>query len=139
MRKFVTDQILLLIIGGVTFWTLAFHMSGATAVRVVLLIILVLSVGCLCQKVLLLPFDMLVGKREQPAYFSATAGSMWGYEFFRHSYFSDWKFYWGNHQTIHLLAVDVCPDMYQLKHGQKVKITYYRLSRILLSCEIIDG
>ncbi len=64
---------------------------------------------------------------------------MWGYEFFRHSYFSDWKFYWGNHQTIHLLAVDVCPDMYQLKHGQKVKITYYRLSRILLSCEIIDG
>ena len=117
MRKFVTDQILLLIIGGVTFWTLAFHMSGATAVRVVLLIILVLSVGYLCQKVLLLPFDMLVGKREQPAYFSATAGSMWGYEFFRHSYFSDWKFYWGNHQTIHLLAVDVCPDMYQLKHG----------------------
>ena len=47
MRKFVTDQILLLIIGGVTFWTLAFHMSGATAVRVVLLIILVLSVGYL--------------------------------------------------------------------------------------------
>ena len=64
MRKFVTDQILLLIIGGVTFWTLAFHMSGATAVRVVLLIILVLSVGDLVRNGLFLPVDRRVGMCE---------------------------------------------------------------------------
>lgn len=139
MKKLVVDQLLFLTIGIVTFWTLAFHMSGSTAVKTVLLITLVLSTGYLCHKVLLLPLDKILGKKERTAYFSAAVGSVWGYEFFKRGYFRDWKFYWGNHQTMRLLAVNVRPDMYQPKHGQKVKITYYRLSRILLSCEIIEG
>ena len=138
MKQFVADQLFLLTIGIVTFWTLVFHMSGSTAVKTALLITLGLSIGYLCHKVLLIPFDMLIGKSVQTVYFSAITGSVWGYEFFKRGYFRDWKFYWGNHQPIRLLAVDMRPDM-QPEHGQRVKVTYYRLSRILLSCERADG
>ena len=105
----------------------------------VLELLVVCSWGYICRRIILLPIDLLRGKKTNYAYFS-TQCSKENYEFFKNTYCVEWKFRYSNGYTIKLLVpYDMTENdlsiFEQPPKDKKVKITYLRFSKILLQWE----
>lgn len=137
MKKFILDQSLFLALGIAIivfiptvcgpFFTLFFE------------VIVILSWGYLCRRILLLPVDLIIGKVTQTAYF-ATQSGIEDLEFYKSMYCCEWKFILGTGQTLRLLVPIVInkKEAYKLVPPQKDvihRITYFSLSKILLECD----
>ena len=140
MKKFIIDQSIFLVVGIVImvfipvicgpFFSLFFEAIG------------ILCWGYLCRRILLLPVDLILGKVTQTAYFAAQSG-IEDLEFFKNTYYCEWKFNLKNSQTLRLLVpIAITPkETYKPVPPPKDvlhKITYLRLSKILLQWEQVE-
>lgn len=134
MKKYILDQALFLAVGIAIiacipivcgpFFTLFFE------------IVVILCWGYLCRRILLLPVDLIIGKATQTAYF-ATQSGIEDLEFFKNMYCREWKFNLRNGQLLRLLvpiavAKEETHKMSLPPKDLKLRITYFRLSKILL-------
>ena len=134
MKKYVIDQFIFLVMGIAImiliptfcgpFFTLIFEIA------------VILSWGYLCRRILFLPFDLILGKVTKTVYFAAQCG-IEDLEFFKNTYCCEWKFNLENGQTLRLLVPIAITkkEAYKMVSPQKdvkLRITYFRLSRILL-------
>lgn len=138
MKKLIIDQTLLLVTGiavmiGIPtfcgpFFTVLFE------------IIIIISWGYLCRRILLLPLDLISGEVSRTAYFALQQGGAY-LEFFKDMDYWEWKFYFGNDQKLFLLVPiatkgkEGYKKIVQPPKDVKLKITYFRFSKILLEWE----
>ena len=140
MKKYIIDRLVLLALG-ICFMIYTPYSAGPIF-TIIGEITLILSFGILCHRVLLLPLDLIVGKKQAVVYFGYQYCVEDG-EMITRKHFVEWKFYYGSNQKICLLAPYAIPKD-TLMHpttparDQKVKITYYRYSKILCHWEPAD-
>lgn len=140
MKKFVIDQILFLLLG--IAMLLYIPVFCGPVFTLILECLVVLSWGYLCRRILLLPLDLFCGKITQTAYF-ASQNRIEDLEFFKRTYYCEWKFHLKNNQTLGLFV----PIAFSEKETSMIvpppkntalKITYYRFSKIMLQCTPIE-
>lgn len=137
MKKILIDQALFLAIG-IAIMILIPTFCGPVF-TLIFEIAVILSWGYLCRRILLLPFDLVLGKVSQTVYFASQC-SVEDLEFFKNMNYYVWKFYYGKDQTLKLLVPNAIKkgEEYRVALPQKdvkLKITYLRLSKILLQWE----
>lgn len=143
MKRFIIDQTLILAsgVGLMICMPLVFD-SIFTAVFDIMV---ATSCGYLGRHALLLPLDLLKGKITEYCYFSAQIGLI-DYEFSKGKCCPEWKFRKEN-QTFVLVVPAATMTLQENSQEQphiewpmreeKIRITYYRFSKILLSYEPI--
>lgn len=104
-------------------------------------IVVLLSTVYVCQRTLLLPIDLIMGKITKEVHFSGRLGIEL-LEFCRKKCCCEWKFYYEGRSDLILLVPVVVSEaelmsMKQPLVDQKVRVTYYRYSRILCNWESI--
>lgn len=143
MKKFLIDQTLILASGVGLMICMPFVFNPIFTA--IFDIAVVASCGYLGQHALLLPIDLLKGKVTEDVYFSTQIGLI-DYEFYKRKCYPIWKFRKGN-QTFTLLVPAATttlprnpqeyPQIERPKGDEKLRITYYRFSKILLSYESV--
>lgn len=141
MKKYIIDQMLQLIF----FMVVAIFFSYATSdiiwIMLATEILIVCSCSYLLRRILVFPLDLLNGCVENEVCFSQIC-NIDEYEFFRKKCFCEWHFYFGSEDTLTVL-VPVClthEEILQMDSpvtNQKVRIRYYKRSKILCSWEIL--
>ena len=122
---------------------IGFFYATSEIVWVMLTIEILIAWSCfiLLRRILVLPLDMLLGCVEKEVCFSQIC-NIDEYEFFRKKCYCEWYFYFSSKGTLTLL-VPVCmtyEDILKMDSpvtNQKVRIHYYRYSKILCSWEIL--
>lgn len=135
MKRFLIDRLLFLMAGIVIMVLIPLIWNSDFALLLEILVIL--SWGYLCRRILLLPLDLLFGKVTQSVYFAGQCG-IEDLELIRGVHCYIWKFYYEDNKTLKLLVPFVVsrntgnkPILPQ-KDG-KLEVTYFRLSKILFS------
>lgn len=134
MKKFIIDQSLFLVMG-IAIMILIPAFCGPIF-TLIFESVVVLCWGYLCRRILLLPFDLILGKVTQTAYFATQCG-IEDLEFFKDMYCCEWKFNLGNGQMLRLLVPIAITKkeaykMVQPQNDIKLRITYLSRSKILL-------
>ena len=134
MKKYIIDQSLFLVLGIAIMILVPFF--GGPFFTLIFEIAIIISWGYLCRRILFLPLDLVLGKVTKTVYFSTQCGNE-KLEFFKNKYCCEWKFYSGSGQTLRLLvpiaiAKKETYNMVSPLKDVKLKVTYYRLSKILL-------
>ena len=134
MKKFIIDQSLFLVMG-IAIMILIPIFCGPIF-TLIFEIVVILCWGYLCRRILLLPFDFILGKVTRTVCFATQCG-IEDLEFFKDMYCYEWKFNLGNGQMLRLLV----PIAITKKEAHKIvppqkdvklRITYFSLSKILL-------
>ena len=103
-------------------------------------LITILSLTYLCRRILILPLDCILKKRSADVFFSQVS-SLNNYEFFKGKYCCEWKFYYSKGTVEVLVPVALTKEeihnMEKPLVNQKVRIYYYRFSKILYSWKIL--
>ncbi|MGN0492058.1 MAG: hypothetical protein ACI4F7_00265 [Acutalibacteraceae bacterium] len=138
MKKYLIDQAMFLIAGIGAMICIPFLCGPIFTF--VFEVLVAISWGYLCRRVLLLPLDLLFGKVTDNAYFATQLG-LADYEFHKGKHCPEWKFTCGNKTLILLVPMaatkEAIMELKQPKKDEKLKITYFRFSKILLSYEPI--
>lgn len=136
MRKYLIDQVLFLI-AGIGIMICVPYLCGPVFTFVFEVMVAV-SCGYLCRRVLLFPFDLLFGKVTDNVYFATQSGLV-DYEFLKGKYCPEWKFSSGNKTLVLLVPMAATLEevlkLEQPRKDEKLRITYFRFSKILLSYE----
>lgn len=141
MKKFIVDQLLFLAIGIIIMISIPYFCSPVFTVLIETIV--VICWGYLCRRILLLPFDLLIGKETQLGYFSCQC-CIEDLEFFKDMGCCEWKFFFENNQILKLLVptaiiMDNASRIPQPAKNIKLRVTYFRLSKILIHWEIINN
>ena len=93
-----------------------------------------------CQPLFALLIDVFKGSVTEEVYLSGKIISR-GYDFFRRDSYTEWKFYYGSNNILRLRVLDIknselLEEVKNLRQSPKLKVTYYKLSRILISIEL---
>ena len=139
MKKYIADKLILIILG--IAFILYFSYTFKFIIALLLDIAIIVLWGLLCKDVLLLPLDVILGKKCKQVYFSSQADVV-SYEFFKR-YAVTWNFRFGEKDLIRLLyPISVTKEeLSSIKkplNDQKVIIEYYRFSKILLGWKSVE-
>ena len=141
MKKYVANQIIGLTICCAPWLFLLYIYEGHKYYIVLVIFFLIFFQSCayFCKPTLLLPLDLLTGEVERTAYFSRMSiGS--GYDFSKKN-FCEWKFYSSKGTLEVIVPVALTEDeictMERPQVDQKVKVRYYRFSKLLRSWEVV--
>lgn len=129
MKRFLIDKTIFLVIEIIIMILIPLYLGPVFTLIFELMAIF--SAVYLCRHILLLPLDLIVGKTKKEMYFS----SQRGYEenqVFKGKY-PNWYFHYGENEKVSLV-VPSCYDSVPEK-DIKIKVTYYRYSKILLDWE----
>jgi len=134
MKKYVVDQALLLAIGIAIM--LLIPVFCGPIFTLIFEIAVIFCWGYFCHRILLLPFDVFLGKVSQTVYFSSQCG-VEDLEFHKGIHYFVWKFYFEKSQTIKLLVpIDIIEEKVHKidmpPKDVKLIITYLRFSKISL-------
>lgn len=138
MKKLIVDQAVFLGIG-IAIMILIPTFCGPIF-TVFFQIIVALCWSYLCQRILFLPLDVILGKKSQTVYYSAPH-SIDSLEFFKRTNYYVLKFYFEKDKTLKLLLptpIETAETVLPPK-DMKIRITYYRFSKILLEWEQSTG
>ena len=138
MRKFVIDKVLYLLYGiaaGIGIYVFERYM-------VLTIIIEAVIIWCLshqCQQLFALLIDVCKGSVTKEVYLSGRIIYR-GYDFFSRGHYSEWQFYYGGSGILRLRVPDIknselLEEMKNQRRDQKLKVTYYKSSKILISFE----
>lgn len=138
MKKYLLDQIGTMTIILVLATALHFSTKNHKVLAMVLDVGLLIPYGYLCRRMLLLPLDLLFGKKTEILYFSRMS-NIQEYELFSNQCCCLWQFY-SSTGTVKLLVPASVPyskilELDKPKTDQKVRICYYPYSKILYSWE----
>jgi len=141
IKQYVIDQVIQLVI----FIVLVVGFYIATSERFWIMLSIELLIICsfsyLLRRIFMLPIDLFQGVTERDIYFSAIC-NIEEYEFFRKKYYCEWHFYFSSKDTVTLL-IPVCQTHEEILHmdspgtNQKVRVCYYKHSKILCSWEVL--
>ena len=138
MRKFVIDKVLYLLYGiatGIGIYVFERYMVLTIIIEAVL-------IWCLadqCRQLFALLIDVCEGSVTKEVYLSGRIIYR-GYDFFSRGHYSEWQFYYGGSGILRLCVPDIknsglLEEMKNQRRDQKLKVTYYKLSKILISFE----
>ncbi len=139
MRKYLIDQVLFLIAGiGIM---ICIPFLCGPIFTFVFEIAVAISWGYLCRRVLLFPLDLLFGKVTSNVYFATQLGLV-DYEFRKGRHCPEWKFTSGNKTLVLLVPMAATLEeilkLEQPKKDEKLRITYFRFSKILLDISFLN-
>lgn len=140
MKKYILDRLVLmtlLLLGCILSWII-FSPIEATISSFILFVCIVIF----CKRVLLIPIDIIVGKKTGCAYFSAIVGGE-RLLIYKNYHCDLWKFYHGSNTTFILLNRDANfnKDIFSCKTpktNRKLNIAYWKYSGILLNWTICE-
>ena len=141
VKKYIIDQMIQLVFFGVVAVGFYHATSDIGWAMLTIEILIVCSCSYLLRRILVFPLDLLRGCIEKDVCFSQIC-NIDEYEFFRKKCYCEWNFYFSSKSTLTLL-VPVCQiheEILQMDSpvtNQKVRIRYYRYSKILCSWEIV--
>jgi len=138
MRKFVIDKVLYLLFGiaiGIGIYVFERYM----VLTIIFETILITCLASQCSPLFALLIDVFKGSVTKEVYLSGKIIS-WGYDFFSRGSYTEWKFYYGSNDILRLRVPDIknselLEEMKNQRRDQKLKVTYYNLSKILISFE----
>lgn len=138
MRKFVIDKVLYLLYGiaiGIGIYVFERYM----VLTIIFETILITCLASQCSPLFALLIDVFKGSVTKEVYLSGKIIS-WGYDFFSRGSYTEWKFYYGSNNILRLRVPDIknselLEEMKNQRRDQKLKVTYYNLSKILISFE----
>lgn len=142
MRKYIIDQAIQFIVCVAIEVFFYFETHSIRWVMLVLEVSLICSVLILLWRIMVFPLDILHGRVEQDVHFSKmyNIDEYAVYGILRRRYFCEWNFYFSAKGKLNLL-VPVCQkyedilEMNRPATDQKVRICYYKYSKILYSWE----
>ena len=140
VKKYIIDQMIQLVFFGVVGVVFYHTTSDILWVMLAIEVLIVCSCSYLLRRVLVFPLDLLFGCIEKDVFFSQIC-NIEKYEFFKSKCYCEWYFYFASKSTLTLL-VPVCQTREEILQmdtpstNQKVRIRYYRYSKILHSWEI---
>lgn len=138
MRKFVIDKVLYLLYGiaaGIGIYVFERY----TVLTCILETLIIVCLAHQCQPLFALLIDVFKGSVTEEVYLSGKIISR-GYDFFSRGSYTEWKFYYGSNNILRLRVPDIknselLEEVKNLRRDQKLKVTYYNLSKILISFE----
>lgn len=138
MRKFVIDKVLYLLFGiaiGIGIYVFERYM----VLTIIFEAVIIWCLSYQCQQLFALLIDVCKGSVTKEVYLSGKIIS-WGYDFFSRGSYTEWKFYYGSNDILRLRVPDIknsglLEEMKNQRRDQKLKVTYYNLSKILISFE----
>ena len=138
MRKFVIDKVLYLLYG-IAIGIGLFVFERYIVLTVIFETILITCLASQCSPLFALWIDVFKGSVTREVYLSGKIIS-WGYDFFSRGSYTEWKFYYGSNDILRLRVPDIknsglLEEMKNQRRDQKLKVTYYNLSKILISFE----
>lgn len=141
MKRYILDQILQLVFFIIVASGLYFITRDIVWGMITIEILIACSCSYLLRRIILLPIDLLQGCVEQEVCFSQIC-NIEKYEFFRNKFYCEWNFYFSSKGKLTLL-VPVCKIQEEILQmdkplvNQKIRVCYYRYSKILCSWEKI--
>ena len=140
MRKFVIDKVLYLLYGiatGIGIYVFERYM----VLTIIFEAIIIYCLSHQFRQLFALLIDVCKGSVTKEVYLSGRIIS-WGYDFFSRGHYSEWKFYYGSSGILKLCVPDtkncgLLEEMKSQRRDQKLKVTYYKLSKILISLETV--
>ena len=138
MRKFVIDKVLYLLYG-IAIGIGLYVFERYIVLTVIFETILITCLASQCSPLFALLIDVFKGSVTREVYLSGKIIS-WGYDFFSRGSYTEWKFYYGSNDILRLRVPDIknselLEEMKNQRRDQKLKVTYYNLSKILISFE----
>ena len=138
MRKFVIDKVLYLLFG-IAIGIGIYVFERYIVLTVIFETILITCLASQCSPLFALLIDVFKGSVTKEVYLSGKIIS-WGYDFFSRGSYTEWKFYYGSNDILRLRVPDIknsglLEEMKNQRRDQKLKVTYYNLSKILISFE----
>lgn len=138
MRKFVIDKVLYLLYG-IAIGIGLYVFERYIVLTVIFETILITCLASQCSPLFALLIDVFKGSVTREVYLSGKIIS-WGYDFFSRGSYTEWKFYYGSNNILRLRVPDIknselLEEMKNQRRDQKLKVTYYNLSKILISFE----
>ena len=138
MRKFVIDKVLYLLFG-IAIGIGLYVFERYIVLTVIFETILITCLASQCSPLFALLIDVFKGSVTREVYLSGKIIS-WGYDFFSRGSYTEWKFYYGSNDILRLRVPDIknselLEEMKNQRRDQKLKVTYYNLSKILISFE----
>ncbi len=138
MRKFVIDKVLYLLYG-IAIGIGIYVFEKYIVLTVIFETILITCLASQCSPLFALLIDVFKGSVTREVYLSGKIIS-WGYDFFSRGSYTEWKFYYGSNNILRLRVPDIknselLEEMKNQRRDQKLKVTYYNLSKILISFE----
>lgn len=138
MRKFVIDKVLYLLYGiaaGIGIYVFERYI----VLTCILETLIIVCLAHQCQPLFALLIDVFKGSVTEEVYLSGKIISR-GYDFFSRGSYTEWKFYYGSNNILRLCVPDIknsglLEEMKNQRRDQKLKVTYYNLSKILISFE----
>lgn len=136
MRKFVIDKVLYLLYG-IAIGIGIYVFERYIVLTVIFETILITCLASQCSPLFALLIDVFKGSVTREVYLSGKIIS-WGYDFFSRGSYTEWKFYYGSNDILRLRVPDIknselLEEMKNQRRDQKLKVTYYNLSKILIS------
>lgn len=138
MRKFVIDKVLYLLYGiaiGIGIYVFERYM----VLTVIFEAVIIWCLSDQCRQLFALLIDVCKGSVTKEVYLSGRIIYR-GYDFFSRGHYSEWQFYYGGSGILRLCVLDIknsglLEEMKNQRRDQKLKVTYYKLSKILISFE----
>ena len=138
MRKFVIDKVLYLLYGiaaGIGIYVFERYI----VLTCILETLIIVCLAHQCQPLFAFLIDVFKGSVTKEVYLSGRIIYR-GYDFFSRGHYSEWKFYYGGSGILRLCVPDIknsglLEEMKNQRRDQKLKVTYYNLSKILISFE----
>ena len=138
MRKFVIDKVLYLLYGiaiGIGIYVFERYM----VLTIIFEAVIIWCLSYQCQQLFALLIDVCKGSVTKEVYLSGRIIYR-GYDFFSRGHYSEWYFYYGGSGILRLCVPDIkniglLEEMKNQRRDQKLKVTYYNLSKILISFE----
>ena len=138
MRKFVIDKVLYLLFGistGIGIYVFERYM----VLTVIFEAVIIWCLSDQCRQLFALMIDVCKGSVTKEVYI-AGRNIYLRYDFFNSGRYTEWKFYYGSSGILRLCVPDIknselLEEMKNQRRDQKLKVTYYKLSKILISFE----
>ena len=139
IRLYLLDQGLFLFIG--VCFLIWIKTNAGHIFSIIFQLLIFISWLFLCRHFILFPFDLLSKTKSEEVYFSKQS-QFDRYEFFRNKYSCIWTFYNSHNKKFELLvpfskSKEEILSIGHPENSKKIRITYYRFSKILHSWEYV--
>ncbi len=143
MKKYILDKIIVLLFGLFSSIFLFVYIHGPWFIMVPITAFIVYIFVKLSRNVALIPIDCILGVREGYMFFVSCV-NRYDNEIFYETYYREFKFIYGGNDKLFLIIPEALSIEESYKSElppikTKLKVRYYKLSKVLISWEVFEG
>lgn len=143
MKKYIIDKIIVLLFGLFSIVFLFIYIHGPLFIMVPIMIFIAYVFVKLSKNVAFIPIDCILGAREEYMFFVSCV-NRYDNEIFNETYYRELKFIYGGNDKLFLIIPEAISIEESYKSElpptkTKLKVRYYKLSKLLISWEEFDG